>query len=152
MNESSNDAGGRFIRQPYRCRGPSPPNSNPINQASSVSNDYQGAFIEIVVESWRLTRIFARVLTKLDAGDGARFQNQLRFFQKRLEETLARTGLKVVNLEGQAYDTGMAASPLNIADFAPEDRLIVEQMVEPLIMGEEGIVRTGTVMLKRVST
>lgn len=118
----------------------------------TCSNAYQGAFIEIVVESWRLTRTFTRVLSKLDAGDAGRFQNQLRFFQKRLEETLARTGLKVVNLEGQSYDTGMAASPLNIADFAPEDHLIVEQMVEPLIMGEEGIVRTGTVMLKRVST
>ena len=116
------------------------------------SNAYEGAIIEIVVESWRLTRTFTRVLGKLDAGDAARFQNQLRFFQKRLEEALARTKLKVVNLEGQAYDTGMAASPLNIADFAPEDRLIVEQMVEPLIMGEEGIVRTGTVMLKRIPT
>lgn len=109
----------------------------------------ESAFVEIVVESWRLTRTFARILTKLDAGESARFQNQLRFFQKRLEETLTRTGLKLVNLEGQLYDTGMAASPLNIADFAPEDRLVVDQMVEPVIMGGDGIVRTGTVMLKR---
>ena len=112
---------------------------------------FVGAFLEIVIESWRLTRTFNRVLSKLDAGDAARFQNQLRFFQKRLEETLARTGLKLVNLEGEPYDAGMAATPVNIADFAPEDRLIVEQMVEPVIMGEEGIVRTGTVMLKRIT-
>lgn len=116
----------------------------------SSDGAFEGAFIEIVVESWRLTRTFARVLTKLDAGESARFQNQLRFFQKRLEETLARTGLKLVNLEGQAYDAGMAASPLNIADFAPDDHLVVEQMVEPVIMGGNGIVRTGTVMLKRI--
>jgi hypothetical protein len=113
---------------------------------------FEGPFIEVIVESWRLTRTFARVLTKLDAGESARFQNQLRFFQKRLEETLARAGLKLVNLEGQPYDTGMAASPINIADFAPDDHLVVDQMVEPVIMGGNGIVRTGTVMLKRIPT
>jgi hypothetical protein len=120
--------------------------------AGSSGGAFEGAFIEIVVESWRLTRTFARLLMKLDAGESARFQNQLRFFQKRLEETLARTGLTLVNLEGQPYDTGMAASPLNIADFAPDDHLVVDQMVEPVIMGGNGIVRTGTMMLKRIPT
>ena len=57
-----------------------------------------------------------------------------------------------MNLEGQPYDTGMAASPINIADFAPDDHLVVDQMVEPVIMGGNGIVRTGTVMLKRIPT
>jgi hypothetical protein len=120
--------------------------------AGSAGGALEGAFIEIVVESWRLTRTFARVLAKLDAGECARFENQLRFFQKRLEETLARAGLKLVNLEGHPYDAGMAASPLNIADFAPDEHLVVDQMVEPVIMGGSGIVRTGTVMLKRQLT
>jgi len=44
----------------------------------------------------------------------------------------------------------MSATALNIADFAPEDVLFVEQMVEPVIMGEDGLRRTGTIMLKRV--
>jgi len=110
----------------------------------------EGPLIDIAIESWRFSRTFCRVLSKLDAGEAARYQSQLRFYLKRLDAALASAGLRIVNLEGQTYDTGMAATALNIADFAPEDVLIVEQMVEPVIMGEEGLRRTGTVMLKRV--
>ncbi len=110
---------------------------------------FEGPLIDVVIESWRFSRTFGRVLSKLDAGEAARYQSQLRFYLKRLDEALASAGLKIVNLEGQAYDTGMAATALNIADFAPEDVLFVEQMIEPVIMGEDGLRRTGTIMLKR---
>jgi hypothetical protein len=106
--------------------------------------------VEIAVESWRFARLFARVLGKLDAGEAARYGGQLRYFSKRVEECLGAAGLRVVSLEGQPYDPGMAASALNIGDFEPEDDLIVDQMVEPVLMGPDGIVKSGTVMLRRV--
>jgi hypothetical protein len=46
---------------------------------------------------------------------------------------------------------GMAASALNIGDFGPDDALLVDQMVEPIIMGPEGLVRSGTVMLRKTA-
>jgi hypothetical protein len=52
-------------------------------------------------------------------------------------------------LEGQKYDPGVAATALNISDFGPDDELVIEQMVEPIVMGSEGIIRPGTVLLKR---
>jgi hypothetical protein len=107
--------------------------------------------IDIVVESWRFSRSFARVLNKLDAGEAARYQSQLRFYLKRLEETLSSIGLTIVNVEGSAYDPGIAATPLNIADFSPDDTLVVDQMIEPIIMGTQGLRRMGTVMLRQVS-
>lgn len=107
------------------------------------------SLIDVVVESWRLVRTFERVLMKLDAGEASRYQNQLRFYLKRLDTVLAERELKIVNLEGQVYDAGMAATPLNIADFGPEDSLLVEQMIEPLVMGSDGVRRMGTMMLRR---
>jgi len=116
----------------------------------TVTNEAsQKALINIVVESWRFSRLFARVLTKLDAGETQRYANQFRFYVKQLEESLESVGLKMANLEGQPFNPGMAATPLNIEDFAPEDILIVDQMVEPVIMNTEGVVRTGTVMLRK---
>ena len=106
--------------------------------------------VDISVESWRFSKLFARVLSKLDAGEAPRYVNQLRYFTRKIEDGLDKFGLKIVNLEGQPYDPGMAASPLNIADFGPEDRLLVEQMVEPVLMGPEGLVKSGTVMLRKV--
>jgi hypothetical protein len=106
--------------------------------------------INIAVESWRFSRLFSRLLTKLDAGETQRYANQFKFYIKQLEDNLESAGLKIVNLEGQAFNPGMAATPLNIEDFDPVDVLIVEQMVEPVIMNSEGVVRTGTVILRKV--
>ncbi|MDO9102018.1 MAG: hypothetical protein Q7U50_07140 [Candidatus Nitrotoga sp.] len=108
------------------------------------------SLIDISVESWRFSRLFARLISKLDAGEGARYTSQYRYYLKRLEETLEGAGLTLVNVEGQPYDPGVAASALNIGDFGPDDVLAVEQMIEPIIMGSEGLVRRGTVMLRKV--
>jgi hypothetical protein len=55
-----------------------------------------------------------------------------------------------VNIEGLPFDPGMAATAINISDFLSEDRLIVDQMLEPIIMSETGIVKMGTVLLRKV--
>ena len=89
---------------------------------------------------------------KLDAGEAGRYVNQLRYFQKKVEQNLDAAGLKLVNVEGHVFDPGMAASPLNIEDFGPEEALLVDQMVEPIIMGPDGLKKQGTVMLRKVKT
>lgn len=109
------------------------------------------SLVEMAVESWRFSRLFSRVVNKLDAGEASRYVNQLRYFVKKVEENLEAIGLKLVNVEGQLFDPGMAASALNIGDFGPDDQLLVDQMVEPIIMGPEGVRRPGTVTLRKVS-
>lgn len=108
------------------------------------------SLMEIAVESWRFSRLFSRVVNKLDAGEAGRYVNQLRYFQKKVEESLDACGLKLVNVEGQPFDPGMAASALNVGDFGPDDQLLVDQMVEPIIMGPEGLRKQGTVLLRKV--
>lgn len=115
-----------------------------LNPGDDIEN-----LVELVVESWRFSRLFAKLTTKLDAGDGARYINQYRYYLKKLDSILGRVGLRIVNVEGQLYDPGMAASALNIGDFEGDDHLLVDQMLEPIIMGDEGIVRAGTVMLRK---
>lgn len=117
---------------------------------SNPTYQMERSLIDIAVESWRFSRLFARVVNKLDAGEAGRYLNQLRYFQKKVEESLDATGLKLVNVEGQPFDPGMAASALNIGDFGPDDALLVDQMVEPIIMGPEGLRKQGTVMLRKV--
>ena len=108
------------------------------------------ALMEVAIESWRLSKLFIRAISKLDAGDGSKYASQLRYFQKRIEESLESGGLRLVNLEGQPFDAGMAASALNGGDFGPDDVLIVDQMVEPIVMGKDGLKKEGTVMLRKV--
>ena len=120
-------------------------------QTQMPDQAFRQAMLDMAIESWRFARLFSRLLDKLDASEAPRFANQLRYFLKRLEENLEATNMRLVNLEGQPFDPGMAAEPLNIADFGPEDILIVEQMIEPVVMGSEGLIKSGTVMLRKAS-
>ncbi len=108
-----------------------------------------GALIDLAVDSWKFARLFARVISKLDAGEQSRYANQMRFFQKRVESAADIAGARIVSVEGQPFEPGMAASPLNLEDFQDGDALYVDQMLEPIVMGNDGVLRTGTMMLRK---
>lgn len=105
--------------------------------------------INLAVESWRLCRIFQRSIDSRDIKSAGRQSNQVRYFQRKLDDSLSRLGLRLVALEGQTFDPGMAATALNAEDFGPDDTLFVEQMIEPIVMGSNGVRRTGTMMLRK---
>src|SRR5690606_6034956 len=121
-----------------------------MTQQTEGAEQMEQSLIDIAVESWRFSRLFGKVVSKLDAGESGRYINQIRYFQKKVEESLDSNGLKLVNVEGQPYDAGMAASALNLGDFGPDDTLLVDQMLEPIIMGPNGLRKEGTVMLRKV--
>jgi hypothetical protein len=110
---------------------------------------YRSALVEMGVESWRFVRLFTRVLQKVELSEQQRYHGQLRFHLSALESTLAGAGLRLVNLEGQIFDPGMAVTVANPSDFQPEDAPLIEQMLEPVIMDDGGLVRTGKVILGR---
>jgi hypothetical protein len=90
-----------------------------MTQQTEGNEQMEQSLIDIAVESWRFSRLFGKVVSKLDAGESGRYINQIRYFQKKVEESLDSNGLKLVNVEGQPYDAGMAASALNLGDFGP---------------------------------
>lgn len=110
------------------------------------------SLLDISIESWRFGKRFDRLLAKIDAGEQDRYRNQFRYFQKKIDESLESAQLRVVNIEGDLYDPGMAATPLNMNEFEPQDVLVVDQMLEPILMGPGGIVKTGTVTLRKVQS
>jgi hypothetical protein len=119
-----------------------------IDQPISAEQ-FERSLLDIAVESWRFSRVFSRVINRLDAGEANRYASQLRYFQKKLEDGLQRVGFEIVNVEGAEFDPGMAASALNLGDFNLDDKLLVDQMIEPIIVGPGGVKRQGTVMLRK---
>lgn len=107
------------------------------------------ALIELALEGWKFSRQFARLADKLGADEVLRYRSQQRYFLKRLEASLGSAGLRLVNLEDQPYDPGAAVTALNLGDFGPDDSLLIGQMVEPIIMKQGGLLRAGTVMLRK---
>jgi len=117
---------------------------------NEVTVNYEEIIVKIVTENWRLMKLFMKVITKLDASEANRYFNQVRYFQKTIHDSLDEAGMKLVNLEGQFYDAGMAAAPLNTDEFEADDKLIVEQMIEPLIMKDGTIRKQAIINLAKV--
>jgi len=114
------------------------------------SDDHTESVIEIVIECWRFSRLFVKVANRLDAGEAAKYVSQLRYFQKKIEDILDRFDLKLINLEGHPYEPGMAVIALNIDEFETDDRMIIDQMSEPVVMDSNGLKKMGAVILRRV--
>ena len=126
-----------------------------MEESASTSKNaeaMQNSLTTIAMEAWRFGKVFERVLMKLDAGEQNRYVGQLRWFIKKIEDSMAEAELRIVNVEGHSFDPGIAATPLNIEDFDAEDSLVVDQMLEPIIMGKNGILKTGTITLRKVES
>ena len=105
----------------------------------------------LAIESWRLSKSFERLLTKSDPMEQRKYKSKLSWFNKKLTETLEEANLKFINLENQKYDTGAAVTALNLDDFQPDDDLEIDQMIEPIVMSNEGVLIAGTVVLRKRS-
>jgi len=108
------------------------------------------AVVRMAVESWRFGRLYEKAVSRLEEKDRSRFEGQLAAFGKKIEEALGAIGMRIVNIEGTQFDPGIAATPLNIEDFGPDDNLAVDRMMEPIIMGADGLVRMGLVTLRKM--
>lgn len=114
--------------------------------------DLSKSLLDVVTESWRLSRLFSRVLDRLGSEEQSRYRSQFSWFDKKLENALGQIDLKIVMIEGHPFDTGLPVTVLNLEEFKPDDTLTVDQMIEPIIMGPSGIVRPGTVTVKRTES
>lgn len=110
----------------------------------------QNAIVTIASELFRFKSVFEKAVSKLEIDDQSKYMSQYAWFSKKVYKALEEANLKLLNLEGQLYDPGMAVTPLNIDDFDTEDQLYVLQMIEPIIMENNAVYKTGTVLLGRV--
>lgn len=121
-----------------------------MSSIDSVSSEILlNSICDIAVEAWRFGKVFEKAMQKIDIIDQKKYLSQYKWFLKKVDNALENAGLRVVNVEGEYYDVGMAVTPINLNEFAPEDILIIEQMLEPIIMNSSSVVKTGTVLLMR---
>ena len=108
------------------------------------------SLISIASELFRFQRVFEKAVNKLGIDERGKYLSQFSWFSKKVFKALDEANLKLLNLEGQFYDPGMAVTPLNIDDFETEDKLYIAQTIEPIIMQQDKVIKTGTVILGRV--
>jgi len=107
------------------------------------------SLISIASELFRFQQVFSKAISKLELDEQSKYSSQFSWFSKKVLKAIDEANLRIVDVNGQTYDPGMAVTPLNIEDFEPNDILYVKQMMEPIIMNGDTVVKTGTVILGR---
>lgn len=115
--------------------------------------DREGAMVRAVValacESWRVMSTLDRLGANLDANQQRRLASRLAFHRRNVDAALADVGLRLVDVTGADFSPQLPATAVNADSFGPDDRLVVEQVIEPTVVGPAGVVRLGTVTLRR---
>lgn len=105
--------------------------------------------ISIACELFRFQRVFMKAISKLEVDEHSKYNSQYSWFSKKVLKALDDSGLRIISLNGQLYDPGMAVAPLNLEDFEIGDILCIEQTMEPIIMEGDVVIKAGTVLLRR---
>ena len=96
--------------------------------------------VVIASELHRFKGVFAKAISKLDIDEQNKYSSQFQWFSKKVTKALDDAGIRVVTLDGQLYDPGMAVTPLNIEDFEADDILYSELSA---VAGGEGLFNLG---------
>ncbi len=116
----------------------------------NMNDELERAFVDLVIESWRFSKAFKDVLTRLNEEEYMRYNGRYKWFRKKLDEIAASDGIRIEEIDsGTEYDTGMSVNPINIEDFNADESLQVEQMLDPVIMKNDSLLKTGTVILRK---
>ena len=110
----------------------------------------QNSLTSIASELFRFQGVFEKAISKLELDERNKYLSQYAWFSKKVTKALESANLRIINLSGQAYDPGMAVTPLNIDEFDENDILYIQQVIEPIIMRDETIIKPGTVVLGRI--
>lgn len=107
------------------------------------------AMVDFASETWRFRQTAERCFYSMDPEDGERFINQYQWYLRKIQAVLDESGLRIIDLTGQIYDIGMAVTPLNLEDFPerPDAVFRIAQMVEPIIIENGKVRKSGAVML-----
>lgn len=108
------------------------------------------ALLSLAVSGWRFSRAHVALVQSLALADQPRHMASVRFYQRHLEDTLRGLGYEVVDLTGHGIDPGLPVVVLNLGDFTARDLLVVDQVIEPVIMCDGSVVKTGTVVARKI--
>lgn len=110
--------------------------------------------IDLLCETYRYSSFMYRVTrfgVANQLNNGKRIDGAFNRINKKVLEMQNILGVEIITLSG-AYQPELPVTPLNIDDFEVDDKLVIDEMIEPVIkeQGSSKVLRMGKVMLKKV--
>lgn len=106
---------------------------------------------DFVVEEYRFLKSYNSLMSKVSSEEKQKYTSAYDFHLKKIQEIMSECDMKIVEIEGTKYNDGLSIVPLNMEDFNKKDKLIIKQVIEPLIISisDGKIIKSGTVILEK---
>ena len=107
--------------------------------------------IDFVVEEYRFLKSYSSLLNKILPEERQKYKSTYDFHVKKIQEIMEECKLKIVELENKDFNDGLSITALNMEDFEKDDKLVIQQVIEPLIIStiDGTIMKSGTVILEK---
>lgn len=103
--------------------------------------------LDFILELYNVPKLFQKLINHLSPDEQKRYLGQVNWFVKKCQDFVNKSGYSFVVPEG-VYDVGIAATPLNLSDFDKDEELLIDQVIEPIVMFQGKVVKSGVVLLK----
>lgn len=124
-----------------------------IFRKSKKKNDDSSTkqIIDFVVEEYRFLKSYSSLLNKILPEERQKYKSTYDFHVKKIQEIMEECKLKIVELENKDFNDGLSITALNMEDFEKDDKLVIQQVIEPLIIStiDGTIIKSGTVILEK---
>lgn len=105
---------------------------------------------EFIVEEYRFMKFYVSAVNKLFPEEQKKYISAYRFHVDKISEIAQRAKLRIQSFEGTDYDEGLPVVPLNADEFEKSDILMIQQTIEPAIIGANGnAIKQGSVILTK---
>lgn len=112
-------------------------------------HDTERSVAALCVELWKLAKGTTKALAFMPEPEARRLAAQVKFSERQLSVLTDSLGFRVVRFDNQDFHPGLAASSDNIDEFDESDSLVVVATLEPAIIKDMRVVRSGRVVVDR---
>lgn len=103
--------------------------------------------VQLCVELWKLAKAASKAAMLLDDTHGRKLISQIKFSERQLATLAASLDIKIVDFDGEDFHPGLAASADNEDDFEAESDLVVTKTLEPAVVSNMSVLKTGRVVV-----
>ena len=112
------------------------------------------SILDLLCETYRYSSLMFKMTkfaVEIQPSNGKRVNGAFNRINKKILEIQDTLGVEIITLSG-LYQPELPVTPLNIDDFEVDDKLVIDEMIEPVIkeQGSSKVLRMGKVMLKKI--
>ena len=104
---------------------------------------------KLAVEYWRLLKLYERAVMEQPPNKHVKGKSHLHYATRQLKTVTEECGLRIMTYDGQTYTPNLPMTIINADEFNDDDKLFIDQTIEPTVIRNGSILIVGKVILRK---